>query len=254
MLATRTMPLCPLQGVNAKGLTLSGFLFLHALFIERGRLETTWAVLRKFGYNDELRICDELLDAVSFQHSPDQVHLRAAVPRGITGMFRLAAHLGDLDMRHLQGRLDLKLPPWSVSMVRTWLIRTGRGADGGGEGLPEERLQAGRPGPRRGAVRRRAGRHVVHSARLVSHSWRRVCNADTSPWRSCAWCSWSTACRGSAFPKLGRHLQHHAVLLEPVRMDAENAAVSISKRCAGLFRFRGNLNGRPYNILPPFTL
>lgn len=64
----------PWQGVNAKGLTLSGFLFLHALFIERGRLETTWAVLRKFGYNDELRICDELLDAVSFQHSPDQVH------------------------------------------------------------------------------------------------------------------------------------------------------------------------------------
>jgi EF hand associated len=72
---------CSLQGVNAKGLTLSGFLFLHALFIERGRLETTWAVLRKFGYNDELRICDELLDAVSFQHSPDQVHLGAAAPR-----------------------------------------------------------------------------------------------------------------------------------------------------------------------------
>ena len=74
MLATCIAPLCLLQGVNAKGLTLSGFLFLHALFIERGRLETTWAVLRKFGYNDELHICDELLDAVSFQHSPDQVH------------------------------------------------------------------------------------------------------------------------------------------------------------------------------------
>jgi mitochondrial Rho GTPase 1 len=76
MLPTCTVPLCLLQGVNAKGLTLSGFLFLHALFIERGRLETTWAVLRKFGYNDELHICDELLDAVSFQHSPDQVHTR----------------------------------------------------------------------------------------------------------------------------------------------------------------------------------
>lgn len=62
-----------LQGVNQRGLTLSGFLFLHALFIERGRLETTWAVLRKFGYNDDLRICDELLDTVNFQHAPDQV-------------------------------------------------------------------------------------------------------------------------------------------------------------------------------------
>ncbi len=62
-----------LQGVNERGLTLSGFLFLHALFIERGRLETTWAVLRKFGYNDDLRMADELLDAVSFAHAPDQV-------------------------------------------------------------------------------------------------------------------------------------------------------------------------------------
>jgi hypothetical protein len=29
------------EGVNENGLTLTGFLFLHALFIERGRLETT---------------------------------------------------------------------------------------------------------------------------------------------------------------------------------------------------------------------
>ena len=31
------------------GLTLEGFLFLQVLFIERGRLESAWAVLRKFG-------------------------------------------------------------------------------------------------------------------------------------------------------------------------------------------------------------
>ncbi|KAK9829241.1 hypothetical protein WJX72_004718 [[Myrmecia] bisecta] len=61
------------QGVNATGLTLPGFLFLHALFIERGRLETTWAVLRKFGYNDSLTLSDAVLDQVSFQHAPDQV-------------------------------------------------------------------------------------------------------------------------------------------------------------------------------------
>ncbi|KAL8166323.1 LOW QUALITY PROTEIN: hypothetical protein V2J09_007822 [Rumex salicifolius] len=30
------------EGVNERGLTLTGFLFLHALFIEKGRLETTW--------------------------------------------------------------------------------------------------------------------------------------------------------------------------------------------------------------------
>lgn len=38
------------QGVTADGgLTFHGFLFLHALFIERGRTETPWAVLRQFG-------------------------------------------------------------------------------------------------------------------------------------------------------------------------------------------------------------
>lgn len=37
-------------------ITLSGFLFLHCLFIQRGRSNTTWAVLRNFGYNDNLRM------------------------------------------------------------------------------------------------------------------------------------------------------------------------------------------------------
>ena len=67
-----TLDLSNVQGVNGAGLTLSGFLFLHALFIERGRLETTWAVLRKFGYSDELRISDEILAAASFPRGPDQ--------------------------------------------------------------------------------------------------------------------------------------------------------------------------------------
>ncbi|CAN4111149.1 unnamed protein product [Withania somnifera] len=49
------------EGVNERGLTLTGFLFLHALFIEKGRLETTWTVLRKFGYNNEIRLSEDHL-------------------------------------------------------------------------------------------------------------------------------------------------------------------------------------------------
>ena len=64
------------QGVNAVGLTLPGFLFLHALFIERGRLETTWAVLRKFGYDNDLLLSGEVLDQVNLQHGADQVRAR----------------------------------------------------------------------------------------------------------------------------------------------------------------------------------
>lgn len=61
------------EGVNDRGLTLSGFLSLHALFIERGRLETTWTVLRKFGYDDEVKLRDDMLQTPSFKRSSDQV-------------------------------------------------------------------------------------------------------------------------------------------------------------------------------------
>ncbi|EFJ25633.1 MIRO family protein [Selaginella moellendorffii] len=60
------------EGVSENGLTLTGFLFLHALFIERGRLETTWTVLRKYGYDDELKLREDLLQNPSFKRAPDQ--------------------------------------------------------------------------------------------------------------------------------------------------------------------------------------
>lgn len=59
-------------GLNEHGLTLKGFLFLHALFIEKARTETVWTVLRSFGYSDELLIEQKLLDSVDFSHQPDQ--------------------------------------------------------------------------------------------------------------------------------------------------------------------------------------
>ncbi|PWN51168.1 mitochondrial Rho GTPase 1 [Violaceomyces palustris] len=42
-------------------LTLSGFLYLHTLFIQRGRLETTWTVLRSFGYGADLSLEDSFV-------------------------------------------------------------------------------------------------------------------------------------------------------------------------------------------------
>lgn len=43
------------------GLTEEGFLYLHTIFIQRGRLETTWTVLRKFGYAEDLRLRESFL-------------------------------------------------------------------------------------------------------------------------------------------------------------------------------------------------
>ncbi|XP_061882950.1 mitochondrial Rho GTPase 1-A-like isoform X6 [Entelurus aequoreus] len=49
------------DGVCENGLTLKGFLFLHTLFIQRGRHETTWTVLRRFGYDDDLELNQDYL-------------------------------------------------------------------------------------------------------------------------------------------------------------------------------------------------
>uniref|UniRef100_A0A8D0DH53 Mitochondrial Rho GTPase n=1 Tax=Sander lucioperca TaxID=283035 RepID=A0A8D0DH53_SANLU len=49
------------DGVCDNGLTLQGFLFLHTLFIQRGRHETTWTVLRRFGYDDDLELNQDYL-------------------------------------------------------------------------------------------------------------------------------------------------------------------------------------------------
>ncbi|KAG5394534.1 hypothetical protein IGI04_024497 [Brassica rapa subsp. trilocularis] len=68
------------EGVNERGLTVTGFLFLHALFIEKGRLETTWTVLRKFGYNNDIRLADELLPPSLFKRAPDQVKMHKRNP------------------------------------------------------------------------------------------------------------------------------------------------------------------------------
>ncbi|KAJ3071155.1 ERMES complex Ca(2+)-binding regulatory GTPase gem1 [Podochytrium sp. JEL0797] len=49
------------EGVTEFGLTEIGFLYLHMLFIQRGRLETTWTVLRQFGYGDDLSLKEDFL-------------------------------------------------------------------------------------------------------------------------------------------------------------------------------------------------
>ncbi|XP_021282187.1 mitochondrial Rho GTPase 1-like isoform X2 [Herrania umbratica] len=78
------------EGVNERGLTLTGFLFLHALFIEKGRLETTWTVLRKFGYNNDIKLSDDLIPHSSFKRAPDQsVELTNEAIEFLKGIYEL---------------------------------------------------------------------------------------------------------------------------------------------------------------------
>lgn len=61
---------CP-EGVKNEMLTVEGFIYLHSLFIQRGRHETTWAVLRKFGYSDNLELTDQYLYPPIQEPPPD---------------------------------------------------------------------------------------------------------------------------------------------------------------------------------------
>ncbi|KAL7226642.1 hypothetical protein ACSBR1_021688 [Camellia fascicularis] len=77
------------EGVNEFGLTLTGFLFLHALFIEKGRLETTWTVLRKFGYDDDIKLRGDQLSIPS-KKAPDQsVEFTSEAVEFLKGVFSL---------------------------------------------------------------------------------------------------------------------------------------------------------------------
>lgn len=43
------------------GLTEAGFLYLNTIFIQGGRLETTWTILRSFGYGEDLKLVESFL-------------------------------------------------------------------------------------------------------------------------------------------------------------------------------------------------
>ncbi|XP_064995992.1 mitochondrial Rho GTPase 1-like isoform X2 [Musa acuminata AAA Group] len=75
------------EGVNDFGLTLTGFLFLHALFIEKGRLETTWTVLRKFGYDNDIKLRDDLLPTIFKRASDQTVELTNEAVDFLKGVF-----------------------------------------------------------------------------------------------------------------------------------------------------------------------
>ncbi|WVQ94781.1 mitochondrial Rho GTPase 1 [Kwoniella sp. CBS 9459] len=46
---------------SGEGITELGFLYLHTIFIQQGRMETTWTVLRKFGYGEGLDLGEDFL-------------------------------------------------------------------------------------------------------------------------------------------------------------------------------------------------
>lgn len=78
---------CP-EGLRDNGLTCAGFLFLNKLFIERGHLETTWAVLRRYGYQDDLSLSPRFTHPPLVVDRDCSVELSAAGEEFLRGLFR----------------------------------------------------------------------------------------------------------------------------------------------------------------------
>jgi Ras family protein T1 len=104
----------PIVGVN-----LDGFLFLHRLFIQRGRLETTWTVLRRFGYDDDLSLREDYLRPPAAALNVDEA--AELSPRGYQFLAELfARHDRDRDGALSWTELDELFAvgpgnPWTIS-------------------------------------------------------------------------------------------------------------------------------------------
>ncbi|KAH0911384.1 hypothetical protein HID58_034705 [Brassica napus] len=63
--------LCP-EGVKENGLTVDGFLVLITKLIIDRKLRPLWTMLRTFGYNNDIRLVDEMIPYSSFKPMHDQ--------------------------------------------------------------------------------------------------------------------------------------------------------------------------------------
>lgn len=84
-------------GVDENGITIEGFLFINKYLVEQGRIRKVWDILRKFGYNNELRLADDMIPYSSFKRMPDQVKIFTNITQ-----FLIFDHVSDLAFVFLQ--------------------------------------------------------------------------------------------------------------------------------------------------------
>ncbi|KAL1312223.1 hypothetical protein HN51_038816 [Arachis hypogaea] len=77
------------EGVNSNGLTFPGFLYVHSMFLRKGRPETLWAVLRNYGYDNDLKLRNDSLPVPSKNASDQSVELTNEAVEFLNGIFRL---------------------------------------------------------------------------------------------------------------------------------------------------------------------
>ncbi|XP_055379387.1 mitochondrial Rho GTPase isoform X2 [Condylostylus longicornis] len=106
------------DGIYNDSVTLKGFLFLHCLFIQRGRNETTWAVLRRFGYTETLDMCKEYLQPPLKIPPGSSTELSHRGQQFLVALFERYDRDGDGALSHEEHKILFSTcpsAPWSYS-------------------------------------------------------------------------------------------------------------------------------------------
>ncbi|KAF7818316.1 mitochondrial Rho GTPase 2-like isoform X1 [Senna tora] len=118
------------EGVNQLGLTFPGFIYIHNMFLKKGRPETIWAVLRKYGYNNDLKLQDDFLPVPSKNASDQSLELTSEAVEFLNGIFRLLDSDRDRALRPAElDRLFSTAPesPWNDAPYKDAAERTDAG-------------------------------------------------------------------------------------------------------------------------------
>lgn len=110
------------EGIFDDCVTLRGFIYLHCLFIQRGRNETTWAVLRKFGYNESLELCPDYLRPNIKVPPGSSTELSHRGQQFLAQLFERSDRDGDAALSPEEFRSLFSAcpgPPWMADIKRT---------------------------------------------------------------------------------------------------------------------------------------
>ncbi|KAM6166677.1 mitochondrial Rho GTPase 2 isoform 2-T2 [Erethizon dorsatum] len=116
-------------GVQDDRLTLDGFLFLNTLFIQRGRHETTWAILRRFGYSDMLELTTDYLFPPLHVPAGCSTELNHLGYQFVQQVFEKHDQDGDgaLSLEELQNLFSVfPVAPWGPELPHTVRTDSGR--------------------------------------------------------------------------------------------------------------------------------
>ncbi|XP_016076194.1 PREDICTED: mitochondrial Rho GTPase 2 isoform X3 [Miniopterus natalensis] len=116
-------------GVRDDRLTLDGFLFLNTLFIQRGRHETTWTILRRFGYGDTLELSTDYLFPPLHVPPGCSTELNHFGYQFVQKVFEKhdQDHDGALSLTELQDLFSVfPAPPWGPQLLQEVRTEAGR--------------------------------------------------------------------------------------------------------------------------------